>query len=90
VFICLLIHDLYLDIKASGALKVGVCKRFVGSMRLIPYIIFRTRGSSSGTSLTNTLGTIARKSGTSCDFDMADLDSLDFQSQVTLTLYLEK
>jgi len=34
-------------------------------------------------------GNIARRSGTSCAFVMADLDSLDFLSQVTLTLYLE-
>jgi len=52
--------------------------------------MLRTGGSSSGTSLTNTLENITRKSGTSCGFVMADLDSLDFLSQVTLTLYLEK
>jgi len=89
-FIPLLIHALYLVISACGAVMVGVFKSFVGSVRFILRIILRTGGSSSGTSLPNTLGNIARKSGTSSGFVMADLDSLHFPSQVSQTLYLEK
>ena len=69
---------------------MGLFKSFVGSIRLILCIILRAGGCSSSTSLTNAFGNIARKSGTSCDFVMADPDFLDFLSQVTLTLYLEK
>jgi len=65
-------------ISACDALKVGVFKSFVGSIMLIHCMILPTGGSSSGTSLTNTLGNIARKSGTACGFVMADIDSLDF------------
>jgi len=89
-FICLLTHALYLVISACGALKGGLFKSFVGSMRLILFISVRAESNSSDTSLTNTLENIARKSGTSWGLVMADLDSLDFPSQVTLTLYLEK
>jgi len=90
VFICLLIHALYLVISACSVLQVGVFKTFVRSMRVILCVILGPGGSSTGTSLTNTLGNIARKSGTCSGFVMADLVSLDFPSQVTLTLYLEK
>ena len=72
MFISLLIHSLYFVISACGALKVGVLKSLVGSIRLIQCIILHAGGSSSSTSLTNTLGNIARKSSTSCGFVMAD------------------
>ena len=87
---CLLIHSLNLGIKACGALKVGVFARLEGSFRVILCMTLQRGGSSSRTSLTNTLGNNAGKSGTSSVVAMADLGRLDLASQVTLTLWSAK